>query len=417
MWRHGMSLRYKALVYHGPKDVRVEAKELSCGPADLILKVHACGRCGTDVRIYYDGRLEVDAHAPIVLGHELGAEIVAVGPEVKDLIGSPGIGYLEGVRLTEEDVNFKKGDRVTVQSQGGYYQSGLLCARDPFMVLSFYEDAGYAQHMKLSDIYIRSGAILHLPDSISYESAALIEPAACALHSIHASVYAARAIREGHDRGKYVFESGIKPGGTVGIIGSGSLALIYAKLCNIMGAKQVIIFVRSDEKEKLVRSILGTNGFSTLKYPRDLEGEALKREIVRMVSEATDGNMLDDVVCACPDPDAASLAFDVVNEGGYIALFAGLQHKEIAARLDALHYKFPAKAGGTSGCSTDHMQAIIKLTDSGKIALESFASKDIFYLEDLEDNPGRFFEYKGLKPILSPHIGDVERRTQKAGDR
>jgi len=412
-----MSLRHKALVYYGPKDVRVETKELSCGPADLILKVHACGRCGTDIRIYYDGRHEVDKHAPIVLGHEIGAEIAAVGPKVRDLVGSPGIGYLEGVRLTEADVNFKEGDRVTVQSQGAYYRDGLLCAGDPFMVLSFYEDAGYAQYMRLSDIYIRSGAILRLPDSVTYESAPLIEPAACALHSIHASVHAVRAVREGPDRGRYVFDSGIKPGGTVGIIGSGSLALIYAKLCRIVGAEKVILFVRSDQKEHFVRSILGTDGFSTIKYPRGIKGEALNEDIVRKVSEATHGNMLDDVVCACADPDAASLAFDVVNEGGYVALFAGLQHRQVSARLDTLHYKFPAKAGGTSGCSTDHMKTIIELADAGMIDLESFASKDIFYLEDLEDNPGRFFEYKGLKPILSPHIGDVERRTQKAGDR
>jgi len=409
-----MSLSYKALVYHGPKDVRVERRELSCGPTDLILKIHACGRCGTDVRIYYNGRAEVDEHAPIVLGHEIGAEIVEVGPRVKDLVGSEGMGYLEGRRLTGEDVDFKEGDRVTVQSQGAYYENGLLLARDPFMVLSFYEDAGYAQYMKLSEIYIKSGAVLHLPDSISYEAATMIEPSACALHSIYASVHAVRAIQEGPHLGKYVFESGIREGGTVGIIGSGSVGLAYAKLCKIMGAREVIVFVRSDYKEKLVKSILGTDGFSTMRYPEGLEGEELRKEIVRMVSEVTDGNFLDDVVCACPDPEAASLAFDIVNEGGYIAFFAGLGHREVPARLDALHYKFPAKAGGTSGCSTDHMKAIIELAERGMIDLEAFPSKDIFYLEDLEDNPGSFFEYKGLKPILSPHPEDVERRRNAA---
>ncbi len=409
-----MSLSYKALVYYGPKDVKVESKRLSCGPTDLILKIHACGRCGTDVRIYYNGRAEVDEHAPIVLGHEIGAEIVEVGSKVKDLAGSDGIGYLEGTKLTEEGVDFKEGDRVTVQSQGAYYENGLLLARDPFMVLSFYEDAAYAQYMKLSDIYIKSGAILPLPDSISYEAAAMIEPSSCALHSIYASVHAVGAIREKPYLGKFIFESGVKEGGTVGIIGSGSVGLAYAKLCRILGAGKVIIFVRSEYKEKLVRSILGTDGFSTIRYPEGLEGEDSRNEMVKIVSEATGGNLLDDVACACPDPDAASLAFDIVNEGGYIALFAGLGHKEIPARLDALHYKFPAKAGGTSGCSTDHMKSIIEFADSGLIDLAAFPSRDIFYLEDLEDNPASFFEYKGLKPILSPHPEDVERRRNAA---
>ena len=122
-----MSPVYKALVYHSPRDIRVESKELSCGPTDLVLKIHACGRCGTDVRIYHNGRAEVDAHAPIVLGHEIGAEIVEVGSKMRDLAGSDGIGYLEGVKLTDEDVDFRLGDRVTVQSQGAYYPNGLLC--------------------------------------------------------------------------------------------------------------------------------------------------------------------------------------------------------------------------------------------------------------------------------------------------
>ena len=91
-----------------------------------------------------------------------------------------------------------------------------------------------------------------------------------------------------------------------------------------------------------------------------------------------------------------------------------LGHKEVPARLDALHYKFPAKAGGTSGCSTDHMKSIIEFADSGLIDLAAFPSRDIFYLEDLEDNPASFFEYKGLKPILSPHPEGVERRKNAA---
>ena len=75
----------KAFIYYKPRDVRPGEIEIKCSPTDIIIKVLACARCGTDKTIYYKGHPRVDPNAPIVLGHELAGEIVEVGRKVKEL--------------------------------------------------------------------------------------------------------------------------------------------------------------------------------------------------------------------------------------------------------------------------------------------------------------------------------------------
>ena len=87
--------RFKSLafVYHKPYDVRLEEVKIECGPTELIVKVLASARCGTDKMIYRKGHPKVDSHAPIILGHEFVGEIVEVGNKVGEL--KKGIGYNE----------------------------------------------------------------------------------------------------------------------------------------------------------------------------------------------------------------------------------------------------------------------------------------------------------------------------------
>ena len=68
--------RSSAFVYHGPGDIRREEREMTCGPHDLVVRVLASARCGTDKTIYRKGHSKVDGNAHIMLGHELVAEIV-----------------------------------------------------------------------------------------------------------------------------------------------------------------------------------------------------------------------------------------------------------------------------------------------------------------------------------------------------
>ena len=85
------SYRSRAFVFHGPGRMACEEIGVDCGPEEVVVRVLASARCGTDKTIYCKGHAKVKP--PRILGHELAAEIVEIGPEVRNL--RRGIGYRE----------------------------------------------------------------------------------------------------------------------------------------------------------------------------------------------------------------------------------------------------------------------------------------------------------------------------------
>ncbi len=73
----------KAAVFYGAKDFRVEdIAEPKIEPTDILIKVKACGICGSDLHAYKEG---VFSRPGFVMGHELSGEVVEVGEKVKDI--------------------------------------------------------------------------------------------------------------------------------------------------------------------------------------------------------------------------------------------------------------------------------------------------------------------------------------------
>jgi 2-desacetyl-2-hydroxyethyl bacteriochlorophyllide A dehydrogenase len=134
----------KAAVLHGPRDVTLEEVETpQLMPGDVLLKVKACGICGSDLHAYKHGLFTEGLGAPVesglVLGHEYSAEVAEIN-------GQP-----EG---------FKVGDRVVCMINGGN-----------------------AEYVKVPSLWLP--AILPIPKEVSFEEAATTEPLACALHAVH----------------------------------------------------------------------------------------------------------------------------------------------------------------------------------------------------------------------------------------
>ncbi|MEK6645168.1 MAG: alcohol dehydrogenase catalytic domain-containing protein [Candidatus Firestonebacteria bacterium] len=390
----------KAFLYYKPKDIRVGEIEIKPSDTDLIIKVLACGRCGTDKTIYYKGHYKVDKNAPIVLGHELVGEIVYVGKKVKEL--KKGIGYKEGERLSSKYLNFKIGERVTVQSRIARYKNGLLMLDNPITILSFYIDAGYSQYMKVSADLIKSGSVLRVSEGISTEEALLVEPTACVLESIFATPHPIGVDKEG----RHIFSSGIKKGGKACVIGSGTVSMIYAMLCKTEGAKQVYMVVRSKEKADLVGKVLGKDIITVISPSYKDKSIDIKEKIedglVKELLKKTDGKLFDDVISACPDSDSQRLMLKLYNIYGYAvgACFGGTHEKADRVELDINHYR-TAKTIGTSGCSTKTMETVLAWLKSKKISLKGFTSKKKY---TLDTNTDEFFttDAGGLKPVLYP---------------
>lgn len=393
------NFKSKAFVYYKPYDVRLEEIEIECEPTDIIIKVLTSARCGTDKTIYYKGHPKVDPNAPTVLGHELVGEIVEVGKKVKEL--KEGIGYKEGEELTKEYLNFKIGEKVTVQSRIARYKNKLMLLSEPITILCFYINGGYSQYMKIPKELIQSGSVLRVPEDITNEEGCLIEPTACALESIFSTPHTIGIDKDG----RQVFSSGIEKGGISCIIGSGTVSMIYAMLCKVEGAKEVYMIVRSSVKEKRIKEILGKDIKVIITEPyKDKtiqEKEEIEDKLVEELRERTKKKLFDDVISACPDSDSQRLMLKLLNPYGYAVgvCFGGTHEKVDRVNLDLLHYR-SAKVIGTSGCSTKRMETVIEWLKEGKISLKGFTSKRRY---SFKTDPKEFFTTEGgLKPVLYP---------------
>jgi L-iditol 2-dehydrogenase len=389
----------KAFMYLGkPRAVRRESITVECGPRDLVVQVLMCARCGTDKTIYNHGHPNVDPYAPVVLGHELVARVVETGREVQML--QEGIGYRDGQRLSAEYLAFRPGERLVFQSRIARYRNGLMLIPRPIANLSFQINGGYAEYMRVPESMIRSESLLRVPDSVTDEEACLVEPASCALESIFATPHAVGVDAEG----RHLFRSGILPGGATCVIGSGTVSLIYAALAVLEGAARVVVVVRSESKARLVHQLLGSSVevHLTPRLADDAAPATLAAEdqIVRELTDLTDGYLFDDVVSASASSAAQRLMLRLYTREGYAvgACFGGTHRSVDAADLDAHHYRAAATIG-TSGCSTDCMKTILQWLQSGRLSMRGFTSRRRF---SLDDDPHEFFttDADGLKPVL-----------------
>lgn len=387
----------KCWVYEGPGCVRSDTMDITCGPTDLILRIDVCGRCGTDQRLFQDSHPNV--RTPTVLGHELVGRVVEIGAEVNTM--REGIGYKDK-QVFAPDPPFSIGQRMTAQSRIARYRDGLMLIRNPIQNLSFQIPGAYAQYMKVPSDMIRSGSLLPVPDSILDEEAVLVEPAACALESIYAAPHPVGV----DDEGRHIIRSGLKTGGRVLIIGSGTLAMIYGQLARIEGAAEIWFIVRSPDKAALISSVLGDE--PQIKVVPDYSGlplqekQGIESALARELTDLTRGELFDDVVLAAPSRDAQRLMFLLLNPDGYgvAACFAGLHKPAELAMVDHLHYRM-AKAVGTSGCSTRTMETILKWIGAGRLSLKGFTCPHHY---TLADDPAEFFQTRadGRKPMLYP---------------
>jgi L-iditol 2-dehydrogenase len=189
----------RAVEYYANDDVRVVDLPIpEIGPGEALLQLQACGICASDVMEWY-----MQPRAPLYPGHEPVGIVVAVG---------------EGTH------QFAVGQRVFVH----HHVPCLVChfcqrgsfSQCPTFRATRLDPGGLAEYIRVPTLNVERD-MLALPDSLSFESATLIEPLACCLRGI------ARA--------------GIRAGDTVCVLGAGSNGLMLAQLAQQRGAIRVVI--------------------------------------------------------------------------------------------------------------------------------------------------------------------------------
>ena len=149
----------KVAVYYRNDDIRIEERPIpSISPDEILVKMKACGICGTDVMEWY--RIK---KAPRILGHEMTGEIIDIGNNVE---------------------GFRKGDRVFVSHHVPCYRCHH-CLQGKYTACESlhsgnYDPGGFSEFIRVPENNVRYGTFL-LPDGLTYEDGAMIEPLACAI--------------------------------------------------------------------------------------------------------------------------------------------------------------------------------------------------------------------------------------------
>ena len=155
----------KSAVFYGKHDIKVEEVEMpQLGNQDVLIKVMACGICGTDVHIYEGDKGAANTTPPTILGHEFAGIVEAVGHEVKHV---------------------KVGDRVCVDPNQlcgtcYYCRSGIGHFCEDMIGIGTTRDGGFAQYCAVNE-----SQVYKLADTTSFEEGAMTEPVACCLHGIN----------------------------------------------------------------------------------------------------------------------------------------------------------------------------------------------------------------------------------------
>ena len=258
----------RVAMWYNNRDVRVEEVPIPrIGPGELLVRVEASGICGSDVMEWY--RLD---RAPLVLGHEIGGQIVEVG---------------EGVE------RYKEGQRVTAAhhvpcNNCHYCLSGHHTVCETLRRTNF-DPGGFAEYVRLPAINVDHG-VFPLPDEVSYEEATFVEPLACIL------------------RGQR--RAGMQSGQSVLVIGSGIAGLLHIKLARALGAGHIVATDISSYRLEAAQ-----------KFGADIAVHAGEYSPDRL-RQVNNGLLADLVIVCAGATSAIAQALQSVERGGTVLLFA-----------------------------------------------------------------------------------------------
>jgi len=317
----------------------------------VLMRVHVCGVCGSDLRIFHHGNPRVKP--PCVIGHEAAGEVVAVG---------------EGVE------RFSVGDRIAVGAdvpcgKCEFCRKGMgNCC--PINYAIGYQFAGaFAEYMLLEPLVVEIGPVTKIPDGVSDEAAAIAEPLACVLNGLELAR--------------------MSPGKSICIIGGGPAGLLTVEASRAMGASRIILAGRNEKR----LAMSGDFGADVLVNTR-------REDLIERVMEETGGEGPDIVMTTCSSVEAHEQAVQMVRKRGFVNLFGGLAKgtRDMSVQSNLIHYK-ECFVMGSHGCVPRHHRQAMALIAAGRVKAEAYVT-DRYPLEEIVAAFRAAEEKEGLKVVV-----------------
>lgn len=359
----------KAAVWHGRQDVRIEAvpDPADPPPGQVQVEVAWCGICGTDLHEYLGGPIYIPqdtphpltlVRAPVIIGHEMSGRVANVGEDVE---------------------GFAAGDRVVACPIIGcqrcrWCRSGFMaqCDTVAFLGTSWW---GGALSERLN---LYAYQCFHLPDAISDEVGALVEPFSAAV----------RAVAQG----------GVGPGDNVAIVGAGPMGLMALLASTLRGAKRVVA-VELVERRKDTAKLCGAADVI----------DPSKEDITKRALDTTEGEGFDVVIECVGQPATSQLAGRLTRTRGRLVVM-GVFEKPALFDMTDLVFREKTVIGSMSGYGL-YDETIRMMTDprfkgealiTGRIPLDDLVEKGYRGLLCEKD--------RNVKTLVSPRCGDSKNK-------
>ena len=351
----------RAAIWDGPGEMSIgEVADASCPPTGVLLRVTACGICGTDVRTFYNGDRRVSA--PWVLGHEISGELIEIGPEAAEEVAQSGLSVGDRVHC----ISTLWCGRCRLCRSGNEH----LCVNGELM--GFDYQGAYAETVAIPQIALKN--LFRIPDGLSDVHATFADPLSDAIC--------------GHK------DIAVSLDDTVVVIGAGPVGTAHALIARLEGAGRVLMLETAAPRLELARDLLGDERMSYV--------DTSSADGIAAVRAATDGIGADVVIVACSSDIAQEQAMEMAAPRGRVLFFGGLPKGTTHMRFPSniLHYQEVQVHGSYASRHRDQVQALDML--AGDLGGIRRVVSDVVDLDAAPDAFARIRAGEVLKVVVSP---------------
>jgi len=338
-----MAKKMKAQVFYEPLKMKlVDVPVPKIMDDELLVRVKACGICGSDVAYFYGlSPLETkDGKGPLILGHEFTGQVVEVG------------------KLVKQSGLFKKGDRVVVNPLQ-YCFACEVCGKGQFnlcenkTVLGVSIDGGFAEYAKC-----KATAAVKLPKNVSYEQGALTEPLACAFYGVR--------------------NMQLEVGHFCVVFGAGPIGLMMVQLIKSSGASCVVLVDTVDYRLVAGKKV----GADVVLNVADEKSKYYCKDLKKEIERLTDGKFADRAITPTGAVPAMEAAIDITGRRSIIVFF-GLPGADDYVRVPALQSIFWDKTIRFSWLAPLTWPPALQALSAGLVKVDKLITHS-FKLKDLE---------------------------------